>query len=369
MRLKIDRKCPFYTDSQSYAYHSGEKNLYVESQIVNAECILFMDQAMNMDISKMNEFAESVITEYGVRRPTALLSRYVLEHTDDKSLVDEARKFLHADSNIRVRMASDAKKVFKLVGSILKQAENELQEFRLFDQSDCEPFEGEKSLGRILVMSVDGIPGDIRTQDSQLALVTPELLEKPLYEMNFITGGSCSSCEDLSSKIIGVLKKELVPERIRNILDKKNPIQAEATLDRPPLDIDKKAPLYLHPVPSLSLLPAAERYLESTAANISCLMEIESVPENEPEVITCFAERLNEEYGQERPLYLLSQYFKDYKALNGFGTDQSLTNTDLILPNLGHYPDGRLNVLYTVLKYLSEDLGEYQENDIGMTMN
>lgn len=67
--MKIDRKCPFYCGSLDAAYYGNEKNRYIESQVVNVDCILFMEQANVLSITDMERFAQTVIGEYG--RPSA----------------------------------------------------------------------------------------------------------------------------------------------------------------------------------------------------------------------------------------------------------------------------------------------------------
>ena len=187
--MKIDRKCPFYCGSLDAAYYGNEKNRYIESQVVNVDCILFMEQANVLSITDMERFAQTVIGEYGVRRPLSLLSDYLVSNTTDQKLIHEALRYLGADNVLQVRMQIEFQKVLALFQNVLLEGKNELEQYRLFDKRDCDPLEGEKSLGRILVMSVDGIPPELRIQDYQLVLITPEVLERPLYKVSCISGG------------------------------------------------------------------------------------------------------------------------------------------------------------------------------------
>lgn len=357
--MKIDRKCPFYCGSLDAAYYGNEKNRYIESQVVNVDCILFMEQANVLSITDMERFAQTVIGEYGVRRPLSLLSDYLVSNTTDQKLIHEALRYLGADNVLQVRMQIEFQKVLALFQNVLLEGKNELEQYRLFDKRDCDPLEGEKSLGRILVMSVDGIPPELRIQDYQLVLITPEVLERPLYKVTCISGGGCSSAEDLSPRIIGVLKEELVPAHVRNILAGK-PVEPVVAPDRLPLEIDRKASLYTGDIPSLGNTQTIEAYMASTAANIDCIMRMMDVPKNESGPIREFAEQLAEEYGVERPQYLLGQYFEAYHVLNGFGNDRILHNTDLILPNLDYYPDGRMKALRHALEEISDELSTQQ---------
>ena len=356
MKLKIDRKCPFYRDSLEMAYYDNQKNLYIESQIVNVDCIIFMDQAAKLNLNEINDFARLLIAEYGAQRPAYLLSEYVLRNTEKRKLIREALKFLRADNNLHVQMTTEPAKVFSLFRSILREAQDELLEYRLFDKNDCEPLRGKKSLGRVLVMSTNELPPDICTQDNQLAIVTPELLQRLLYDVPF-SGGRWDSGRDLSKKIIGVLKEERVPRYIRDIL-KGKPVVKKVRSDRPPLDMDKSVPIYRGITPLFDRSQEVERYLASAAANIDFTMKMQDIPEAQSNDISSFAQQLIEEYGEERPLYMLAQYFQDHNALNGFGVDRSLKNTDIVLPNFGCYTDGRIETLYDILKEMTIDMNE-----------
>lgn len=354
--MKIDRKCPFYRDSQKAAWYCDDKEWYIESQIVNVDCILYMEQVADMEPANIQDFARTVFEEYGAQRPLHLLSDYVVQNTRDKDLLRTALQFQRADDNLQVRIRADQEKVYALFQGILQEGQEELSQYRLFDATDCEPLQGEKSLGRIMVMRVDDIPYELRTQDSQLAWITPELLKRPLHKVTFIDGGEYSSCQDLSDRIIGVLKEELVPPHVRDILAGKS-VNPNPKAERPPLEIDKTAPLYRGDTPFYGDADT-EQYMASTAANIAFIMSMEDIPDNKPDQIWRFAEQLTEEYGDERPQYLLKMYFLPQSE-----------DVDLVRPNLGYYFDGRVMALYYTLKNMSSEIDRQQQEGTGMTLS
>lgn len=364
MSVKIDRNCPFYRESQKAAYYTGQKNLYMESQIVNVDCILFMDQIAAMEESQIGRFADAIIGKYGTQRPTSLLADYIMRNSDDSELVAEGRKYFFVDNNLCVRFKAEPEKVDILFQSILQQTEEERNQYRLFDEKDCEPFEGEKSLGRILVVSVDDLPYDLQSQESQLAVVTPELLDRPIHKMTFVTGNEAGSIEDMYDKIIGVLKEDLVPRYVRDILQGKSTV-TNTHEPREPLEIDRDAPLYLGKAPTFDDTKRMDSYLESMAANIAFIMELEDTPENDSAEMSEFVEDLLEAYGAERPVYLLAQYFNDEDILREMDENGVGHEAGIIQPNIGYYVDGRINTLYSMLKGAAVEMDVLQDWQMG----
>lgn len=91
-------------------YHCDEKDWYIESQVVNVDCLLFIEQAEGFSPGQMTDFARTVIGEYGARRPLSLLSEDALENSTDEELINEALKYLRADSVLHVQMQTDSQK-------------------------------------------------------------------------------------------------------------------------------------------------------------------------------------------------------------------------------------------------------------------
>lgn len=357
--LKIDRKCPYYDGSSSLAFYDGQRDLYIESALTSIDCILHMEQVENVPDEDIEAFARSLIEQYGPQRPVTLLALNHLFYgekaysKEDVSLRQTALQYSYGDWPIQPYMITSPEKRLRLFENVEQLVREPMKEYRLFDAADCEPFEGEKSLGRILVTSVDGIPAECRAQTGQLAHITTELLEKLPNEVKFLSGGSAASVNPLP--IIGVLKEEMTPDWAREILaGNGRPLLASGEVaPRPLLEINLAAPFYSGSHFGAVTDDELEQYLESTAANLDCAFHIAHNPPDDPDEWDAFAKELLDTYGPERPISVMVRSYHDGSFAAPFmdnELDQYCFADKLFMPRLPHYVNGRLEAIFESMR-------------------